>query len=324
MRAPLLFIFILGFGLFGRAQDCTQTADNILCAEGQPVADSMITNPVAFDCFNSILTYYSTFHTGSLAGGFATLNILPGDCDDFTGPNDLTVIVAQLPAGADPCDPTTYTNISPCQSSNVEFDYTVTNLEPDADYVVVLGTEHDPIYGPCEFELTISGTAVDISTTTEPFLVYLGGSSQLEAFNATSYTWTPPDYLSDPNIPNPVSTPEVTTTYQVSGTIGTCEVTGEATVTVGPPIIIYDAFTPNGDNINDEWTILGMERFESSLVTVYDRWGQQIFKSTGYAKPWDGTNKGKSLPMGAYYYVIELNSLEVNIPPVTGVISIIK
>jgi gliding motility-associated-like protein len=197
-------------------------------------------------------------------------------------------------------------------------------LEPDADYVVVLGTEHDPIYGPCEFELTISGTAVDISTTTEPFLVYLGGSSQLEAFNATSYTWTPPDYLSDPNIPNPVSTPEVTTTYQVSGTIGTCEVTGEATVTVGPPIIIYDAFTPNGDNINDEWTILGMERFESSLVTVYDRWGQQIFKSTGYAKPWDGTNKGKSLPMGAYYYVIELNSLEVNIPPVTGVISIIK
>jgi gliding motility-associated-like protein len=67
-----------------------------------------------------------------------------------------------------------------------------------------------------------------------------------------------------------------------------------------------------------------MERFESSLVTVYDRWGQQIFKSTGYAKPWDGTNKGKSLPMGAYYYVIELNSLEVNIPPVTGVISIVK
>lgn len=67
-----------------------------------------------------------------------------------------------------------------------------------------------------------------------------------------------------------------------------------------------------------------MERFESSLVTVYDRWGQQIFKSTGYAKPWDGTNKGKALPMGAYYYVIELNSLEVNIPPVSGVISIVK
>jgi hypothetical protein len=48
-----------------------------------------------------------------------------------------------------------------------------------------------------------------------------------------------------------------------------------------------------------------------------------VFKALGYAQEWDGTNKGKFLPSATYYYVIELNSLAVNIPPVVGFVTII-
>jgi hypothetical protein len=43
----------------------------------------------------------------------------------------------------------------------------------------------------------------------------------------------------------------------------------------------------------------------------------------GYAQPWDGTRGGKFLPTGVYYYVIELNSLDVNIEPVTGFVTLV-
>jgi gliding motility-associated-like protein len=57
---------------------------------------------------------------------------------------------------------------------------------------------------------------------------------------------------------------------------------------------------------------------------VFDRWGQQVFKSLGYRTPWDGTNNGKYLPTGAYYYVIELNTYNLFIPPYVGIVSILR
>ena len=92
---------------------------------------------------------------------------------------------------------------------------------------------------------------------------------------------------------------------------------------IGPPIGVPNAITPNNDGINDLWTIAGISDFQSAQVNVYDRWGQVVLKSIGYTQPWDGTNKGKFLPTGTYYYVIELNSPDVNIEPVVGFIAIV-
>lgn len=318
----LLTLILVGNTMW--SQSCVEIDENVLCADSEGISDSLISSPLAFGCFNSQMTYYTTFHTGLNIGGNVNITVTPGDCDDFTGNNQVFTAVFRLDAGADPCNPLEYIPVGSCVGDNVQYVHQLSNLSPDSDYLVVVGSDHLPQYGPCEFDIQISGTAVDISTNVSPFLVYLGGTSQLEAYNANSYTWTPADYLSDPNISNPESTPEITTQYTVQGDIGECTVFANATVTVGPPIIVYTGLTPNADGINDEWVIQGVERFESAIVTVYDRWGQLVFKSTGYAKPWDGTNKGKSLPMGAYYYVIELNSLEVEIPPITGVVSILK
>jgi len=75
-----------------------------------------------------------------------------------------------------------------------------------------------------------------------------------------------------------------------------------------PDIVIPNAFTPNGDGINDTWDIQGLEYDATALVRIFTRYGQQIFESKGYAKPWDGTSKGKQLPSGVYYYIVNVKN----------------
>jgi gliding motility-associated-like protein len=70
---------------------------------------------------------------------------------------------------------------------------------------------------------------------------------------------------------------------------------------------IPSGFTPNNDNIHDEWVIYGLNDFPDVVVKVYNRWGQEVFSSSGYTNPWDGKYNGVDLPTAAYYYVIELN-----------------
>lgn len=72
-------------------------------------------------------------------------------------------------------------------------------------------------------------------------------------------------------------------------------------------IEIPSGFTPNNDNVHDEWVIYGLSDFPDVLVKVYNRWGQELFSSSGYDFPWDGKHNGVDLPTATYYYVIELN-----------------
>ena len=71
-----------------------------------------------------------------------------------------------------------------------------------------------------------------------------------------------------------------------------------------PDIRIPNAFTPNGDGINDTWAIIGLEYDPKSMVRVFTRYGQQVYQSKGYGIPWNGESRGKKLPAGAYYYII--------------------
>jgi gliding motility-associated-like protein len=71
-----------------------------------------------------------------------------------------------------------------------------------------------------------------------------------------------------------------------------------------PDIKIPNAFTPNGDGINDTWGITGLEYDQTALVLVFTRYGQQVYQSKGYGTAWDGEFQGKRLQAGAYYYII--------------------
>jgi len=68
-----------------------------------------------------------------------------------------------------------------------------------------------------------------------------------------------------------------------------------------------NAITPNGDGENDTWKIRDIEAYPDVTVFIYDSAGQPVFRSKQGYEPWDGTFNGQQLPMGTYYYVIDLN-----------------
>lgn len=84
-------------------------------------------------------------------------------------------------------------------------------------------------------------------------------------------------------------------------------------------LIIPNVFSPNGDGINDKWEIAGLRGSPNCTVEIFNRWGQQVYNSHGYSEPWDGTWKGKPLPVATYYYVIKTVTRSYN-----GWVAIIK
>jgi gliding motility-associated-like protein len=73
---------------------------------------------------------------------------------------------------------------------------------------------------------------------------------------------------------------------------------------------IPNAFSPNGDGINDKWAIYFLQNQPESSVRIFNRDGAQVFESQrGYPHFWDGTAHGRALPVGVYYYLISAKSI---------------
>ena len=126
---------------------------------------------------------------------------------------------------------------------------------------------------------------------------------------AFKYLWTPSIYLNNDAILNPISTPIFTTTYKiyVYGGGGNCYATDSVKVTALKQLTIPNVFSPNGDNIHDTWDISFLNDYPNCKIEVFNRNGQIVLSSLGYGKPWDGRVNGIPLPIGTYYYIIELN-----------------
>lgn len=121
--------------------------------------------------------------------------------------------------------------------------------------------------------------------------------------------WTPATYLSSDTVVRPTVTPLFNTVYIMYGYgDGNCMASDTVRVTVLKQLRIPNAFSPNGDGINDKWVIPYIEDYPNLRMQVFNRYGQPVFTSNGYAKPWDGNGSGgQPLPAGTYYYIIEPN-----------------
>ncbi len=136
-----------------------------------------------------------------------------------------------------------------------------------------------------------------------------GQSVNLNASGAISYQWSPADHLSSANAANPTfNGPIGTYTYVVTGSdSNSCSSTDEVTVTVvaNENLDFVDLFTPNGDGVNDTWTITYLNNVKEYDLNVYARGGTVVLSTSSYNNDWDGTYEGKDLPDGTYWYVLK-------------------
>ena len=78
-------------------------------------------------------------------------------------------------------------------------------------------------------------------------------------------------------------------------------------------LTIYNEFSPNGDGVNDLFRIDCIDQYPNNVLEIFNRWGNTVYKKKGYDNTWNGTstgrvtiNTGKKLPVGTYYYVLDL------------------
>jgi gliding motility-associated-like protein len=73
----------------------------------------------------------------------------------------------------------------------------------------------------------------------------------------------------------------------------------------GPMIYMPDAFTPNGDQLNDllRPVYVGISKLER--FAIYNRWGEMVFTTTDMAKGWDGKTGGQPAASGGFVWMIK-------------------
>jgi len=138
------------------------------------------------------------------------------------------------------------------------------------------------------------------------------GSAQLNVTGGVSYLWSSSTDLSCTSCPNPIVSPNFTTTYVVTGTVNGCSSKDTLTVYVEgvSELIIPNVFSPNFDKINDGFNLEG-----GCIISVdkkiFNRWGQLLFESKQIAEKWDGrTTTGVNVPEGTYFYIFIVNQFE--------------
>jgi len=174
--------------------------------------------------------------------------------------------------------------------------------------------------------ITVTVNQNPVADAGHNIVLYQGQSAKLNGSvagdNITSYYWTPATYLDNPNLLTPTTTPTDNITYTLTAISQSCGTsTSSVYVRVYKKITIPNAFSPNGDGINDYWDINALNTYPESTTQVFDRYGRQVFQSTGYARPWDGTISGQPLPTGTYYYIIDLKDGQ---PKLSGWVLIVK
>lgn len=137
------------------------------------------------------------------------------------------------------------------------------------------------------------------------------------------FFWSPAEGLDNPYKLNPIASPKNDMTYTLNAVskVGCGSASDQVFVKVYKSVIVPNSFSPNGDGINDFWNITAIETYANSKVKIMNRYGQPVFESSGYEKPWNGKYKNEDLPAGVYYYIINLNT---ELKPLTGPLMIIR
>lgn len=136
----------------------------------------------------------------------------------------------------------------------------------------------------------------------------LGVPHQLFSRGGSSYYWTPAAPLNNPYAQNPLATlyNDTRFTVLVTDDIG-CSKTDDVFIKVyrGPTYYLPNAFSPNGDGLNDIFKPIPVGISLTQYFSIYNRNGELVYQGNQWLKGWDGTIHGKKAAAGTYVWTIK-------------------
>jgi gliding motility-associated-like protein len=154
---------------------------------------------------------------------------------------------------------------------------------------------------------------IPVANAGDDQLIFVGNSAFLSAsksYGGDSYLWTPKTTVDDATTMNPIVSPTATTAYVLTYYNAAVGCTDYDTVVIKvrdcEPLIVPNAFTPNGDNIDDNFMILNPNDYYRLIrMEIYNRWGELVYATNDKNnKGWDGMYRGSAQEVGTYIYHI--------------------
>jgi gliding motility-associated-like protein len=218
-----------------------------------------------------------------------TLVLAEGEESGSVFPHGITTVIYQAIDAAGNttnCVFTVTINLPPdAEDDNAEFD------EDDSEIVIdVIDNDTDPDGDPLTVTNVTSGS----------------GQASIDQDGNISYVNNPEDFCGMDTL-----------TYVVCDNFGACD-TAQIFINVECPIglIIPEAFSPNGDGVNDNLVILGLDDYPNNSLSIFNRYGHKVFEANNYQNDWDGTSESGLtigsgvLPKGTYFYILDLGNGE--------------
>jgi len=241
-----------------------------------------------------------------------TIQDCPQDIQDVAGKGNCVQAVTWTPPTAS--DDCALSDLTSTHASGENFPigttsvvYTATDASGNTStctFKVIIKDDQSPVFQNCPTDI--------VARTTEATAVVKWGaltaSDNCGNVNITG-THTPGDLF-------PVGTTKVTyTATDNAGNSALCNFTvivQQVTEVSDTTLHVATFLTPDGDGINDSWTIDNIGSFSKNSVTIVDRWGNVIFTASPYdnqRKAWDGTDSsGKKVAAGTYFYSLNLGN----------------
>lgn len=191
----------------------------------------------------------------------------------------------------------------------------VLEVQPPVSTLYILSTT----YKGCEsakdsIMIVVDNEPKPIADAGEDVVLCIGDSVQLLAQGGRFFEWQEIEGIRETDVANPWVNPTENTIFEVLVRNIACTDEDEIEVVMdrcltditGP---IPQVYSPNNDNVNDQWIIPDIDYFKDSHILIYNRWGNVVYESNGYLNRWEGRSKNaKDLPDGTYFYVVDLGN----------------
>jgi len=320
--APQTKYYFLGYAINANNETGVSNVDSFYTLSALPATQPTLSAPACGSSTLALSWTAVTFPPTSQATntGYLLLRRQDGTNPTTTGISTrIATVQSALPSGTTlvatiPGSATTYTDATAVSGTTYNYllvPYTWDGVTADSTYNYLTAAAPSVVAGiggGTTPVVTIGSISSPIDLGTQIPLV---GNTTVAG--TVSWTVSPSAPIADTSSLSTTSTPTAINSYTYTLTVNAGGCVGSARTTVNVVnagcLVIPNAFTPNGDGINDTW-IIQSSCYTNLTVDVYDRWGSLMYHSDNYssANAWDGKYQGKNVPDATYYYVVKATS----------------